>query len=119
MSRTEFLGELRVNVHQDLVLQIGVHHFRSVLGLQKLFYSCLISWTIDRPFGQQRVRENLPVIFGGLDRAISADIQTAFHRVVSKPAFRMAIHVVVEAIVPTFKSFPVASPVAAWVNGLP
>ena len=119
MSCSESLGELRVNVHQDLVLQIGVHHFRSVLGLQKLLYSCLICWTIDRPFGQQRVRENLPVIFGGLDRAISADIQNAFHRVVSKPAFRMAIHVVVEAIVPTFKSFPVASPVAAWVNGLP
>ena len=106
MNCPESLGELRVNVHQDLVLQIGVHHLRSVLGLQKILYSCLISWTIDRPFGQQRVRENLPVIFGGLDRAISADIQNAFHRVVSKPTFRMAIHVVVEAIVPTFKSFP-------------
>ena len=106
MSRTEFLGELRVNVHQDLVLQLGVHHLHSVLGLQKLLNSCLICWTIDRPFGQQRVREHLHVIFGGLDRAISADIQNAFHRVVSKPAFRMAIHVVVEAIVPTFKSFP-------------
>ena len=106
MSCSESLGELRVNVHQDLVLQIGVHHLRSVLGLQKLLYSCLLCWTIDRPFGQHRVRENLPVIFGGLDRAIGADIQNAFHRVVSKPAFRMVIHVFVKAIVPTFKSFP-------------
>ena len=106
MSCSESLGGLRVNVHRGLVLQIGVHHLRSVLGLQKLLYSCLISWTIDRPFGQQRVRENMPVIFGGLDRAISADIQNAFHRVVSKPTFRMAIHVVVEAVVPTLESFP-------------
>ena len=72
---SESLGKLRVNVHQDLVLQIGVHHLRSVLGLHKLLYSCLISWTIDRPFGQHRVRKNLPVIFGDLDRAISADLQ--------------------------------------------
>ena len=106
MSCSESLGELRVNVHQDLVLQIGVHHPRTSLGLQELLYSCLICWTIDTPFAQQRVRENLPVIFGGLDRAIGADIQNAFHRVVSKPASRMVIHVFVEAIVPTFKSFP-------------
>ena len=106
MSCSESLVELRVNVHQDLELQLGVHHLHAVLGLQKLLNSCLICWTIDRPFGYQRVRGNLPVIFGGLDRSISSDIQNAFHRVVSKPTFRMAIHVVVEAIVPTFKSFP-------------
>ena len=106
MSCSESLGELRMNVHQDLVLQIGVHQLRSVLGLQKLLYACLICWTFDRPFGQHRIREKLPVVLGGPDRAISADVQDAFHRVVSKPAFRMVAHVVVEAIVPTFKSFP-------------
>ena len=63
MSRTELLSELRVNIHHDLELQLAAHHHLSVLGLQKLLNSCLICWTIDRPFGQQRVRENLPIIF--------------------------------------------------------
>ena len=74
MSCSESLGELRMNVHEDLVLQIGVHQLRSVLGLQKLLYSCLLCWTINRPFGQHRVREKLPVVLGGPDRAIGADV---------------------------------------------
>ena len=106
MSCSESLGELRMNVHQDLVLQIGVHQLRSVIELQKISYFCLICWTIDMPFGQHRVRQNLPVALGCLDRAIGADVQNAFHRVISKPAFRMVIHAVAEAIAQTFKSSP-------------
>ena len=106
MSRTEFLGELRMNVHHDLELQLGAHRHPSVLGLQKLLDSCLICWTIDWPFRYQRVREHLHVIVGGLDGAIGADFQNAFHRVISKPAFRKAIHVIVEAIVPASKGLP-------------
>ena len=64
VSCSESLGELRNNVHEDLVLQIGVPQLRAALGIRRL------------------------------------------RRVVSKPAFRMVVHVVVEAIVPTFKSFP-------------
>ena len=74
MSCSETLGELRMNVHDDIVLQIGVDQLRSALGLQTLLYACLICWAFDRPFGQHRVEGHLPVVLGGPDRAVGADV---------------------------------------------
>ena len=65
MICSKSLGELRMHVHNDLVLQSGVQHTRSVFWLQHLDYSCGICWTFDTQIREHRVRVNMTVVLGG------------------------------------------------------